>query len=167
MNKSKESIRRSAQYKLSFSSSPRLNRAASITKRRIIIARVAIDRANKDKKNPQPIDLRSVWTAPPSLAHPNRQINDVAIATMQCMAITRNLAVLANNPACNRNFRRELFTDMHRINIKADALLKTFTDNVKQYEQHEAQNNSGDVNDDIETADLEELRHSRNHARLK
>lgn len=121
--------------KHNFSSSPQLTHADKLTKRRLNNARGAVRQAAKKRKS---IDLHGSWAAPSSLTHHNPRINAIAIAVKQCMTASRDLAALANNPACSNRFRQELFHDIRKLNSKAGSLLTEFEDNVSEYEQQRA-----------------------------
>lgn len=121
--------------KHNFSSSPQLTHADKLTKRRLNNVRGAVRQAAKKRKS---IDLHGSWVAPSSLTHHNPRINAIAIAVKQCMTASRDLAALANNPACSNRFRQELFHDIRKLNSKAGSLLTEFEDNVTEYEQQRA-----------------------------
>lgn len=121
--------------KHNFSSSPQLTHADKLTKRRLNNVRGAVRQAAKKRKS---IDLHGSWVAPSSLTHHNPRINAIAIAVKQCMTASRDLATLANNPACSNRFRQELFHDIRKLNSKAGSLLTEFEDNVTEYEQQRA-----------------------------
>lgn len=153
-----------------FSSSPRLNHADMLTKRRLNHARAAVNQAGTKKKGSQEIDLRSPWVPPPSLTHHVPQINAIAIAVKQCMTASRDLAALANNPVCSNTFRQELLHGIRRLHSKTGVLLTEFEDSVLEYERQRASrstNHAKQAANSPSTEDLTKLRHSRNQARLK
>ena len=147
--------------KHNFSSSPQLTHADRLTKRRLNNARGAVRQAVKKKKS---IDLYGSWVAPPSLTHHDPRINAIAVAVKQCMTASRDLAVLANNPACSNRFRQELFHDIRKLNSKAGALLTEFEDSVTEYEQQRAsryknrrEQTGNKSSDDLSTADMAKI----------
>lgn len=147
--------------KHNFSSSPQLTHADRLTKRRLNNARGAVRQAVKKKKS---IDLHGSWVAPPSLTHHDPRINAIAVAVKQCMTASRDLAVLANNPACSNRFRQELFHDIRKLNSKAGALLTEFEDSVTEYEQQRAsryknrrEQTGNKSSDDLSTADMAKI----------
>lgn len=146
-----------------FSFSPQLTHADKLTKRRLNNARGAVKQAAK-KKGGQGIDLHGSWVAPSSLTHHDPQINAIAIAVKQCMTASRDLAALANNPACSDRFRQELFHDIRKLNSKAGALLTEFEDNVSEYEQQRAsryknrrEQTGNKSSNDLSTADMAKI----------
>lgn len=144
-----------------FSSSPQLTHADKLTKRRLNNARGAVRQAVKKKRR---IDLHGSWVAPSSLTHHDPRINAIAVAVKQCMTASRDLAALANNPACSNRFRQELFHDIRKLNSKAGSLLTEFEDSVTEYEQQRAsrcknhrEHTDDKSSDDLSTADMAEI----------